>query len=95
MVLLRLKAFPLLPDETHPSRLGKFNLQSMDGLHMSKDGYKCSPINWQVTVSYLDIEMLDALDLDDASMSQDIGRSSCVPSFIHPGCSLCILTLSS
>lgn len=39
-------------------------------------------------------KMLNALDLEEASMSQDMGRNSCVPSFINPGFSHCIPGLS-
>lgn len=65
------------------------SIYSLGAAHV-QSGYQCSPVNLWMTVSSPDIKGLNALELEEASVFQDMGRNSCVPSSMYPGFSHCM-----
>lgn len=69
----------------------KSSIYSLGAAHV-QSGSKCSPVNLWMTGSSPDIKELNALELEEASMFQEMERNSCVPSSIYPGFSHCMPT---
>lgn len=67
------------------------SIYSLGAAHV-QSGSKCSPVNLWMAVPSPDIKGLNALELEEASMFQDMERNSCVPSSIYPGFSHCMPT---